>query len=159
MKKILIPVALLFALTNCKKKTEDPAPAPIVIAPAPTKSVPSDLPTQTSLITAHIWKVEKFSVSGIYDTKDCDRDDTYLFKTNGDVVSDAGATKCEPSSPQTSTDKWILVGNKKIVITDGTISKDTFDIAELTDSRFEVNSKYKTGIGSETVNGTIVFKK
>lgn len=87
--------------------------------PAPTPA------TKTELITAKPWKYVAWTVnpavkddngnlvSDVHNNKPaCDQDDLLIFNANGNVIFDQGATKCDDSTPQSSTNGWAFKANE-----------------------------------------------
>ena len=81
--------------------------------------------------------------------QDCDKDDLLIFKTNGTVNYDEGATKCDPTDPQTTTGVWVLNTDETVVTVDG----ESWTILEISDNRLKV--KYTTDFFGNGVNSTI----
>lgn len=108
MKKIICSVLLVAtAFAACKKK--DPAPDPL---PTPVKTVPKFI-----ILTTDKWKVSAVYMSKGADTivnyyqtmKECEKDNFITFNASGSISSDEGATKCDPSVAQITTDgRWLL---------------------------------------------------
>lgn len=102
--------ALTVSLASCTKsddKTTTPA---------------NTAPTKTELLTAKGWKITGATANGVdafanYDA--CERDNTLTFKTNFTAITDEGATKCDPTDPQTITETWSFASNEAKVILGG----------------------------------------
>jgi len=58
----------------------------------------------------------------------CVLDDLRMFKSNGQYLNDNGATKCDPSEPQTATLAWRFIDNNTKIETTQTPFKDTLTI-------------------------------
>jgi hypothetical protein len=129
--------------------------------------------SKTSLLTAGSWKMTAFTIDPAYPIYDsnfnitgyttdmfatmdaCDKDDTHLFKVDYSVVTDEGATKCDPANPQTTTGTWSLNSDETVItITEDGVSQ-TATLLELTSSVL----KFKTTdtFGTETETNTITF--
>ncbi len=98
VKHLVIPMILLMAsLVACKKEA----------------AVSTD---NSVLLTTGLWK-RTGETTGGKDTFTalgaCDKDNTYLFATDGKVTFDEGATKCDAIDPQTTTGTWAFVGTDK----------------------------------------------
>ncbi len=52
----------------------------------------------------------------------CSKDDFMLFSANGTYVSDEGAVKCDPTSPQTTPGTWAFANNETQLVIDGDVS-------------------------------------
>jgi hypothetical protein len=135
---LLLSLASAFAFTSCSddKKKEDPKPTP---APAATK---------TQLISAKDWKMTKQTMnmngSGDIDITNtfytaCELDNLQRFAANGTYTVDEGATKCDPSDPQTfASGTWAFTNNEtKLKITEGADVSEV-DIVELTATKVVV---------------------
>lgn len=133
MKKITLIIAALALITisSCKKDEETAK-------------------TNTDHLTASPWKMTKMTINpgidfgnGILVTdlyafqEACSKDDTEKFNVGGTGVTDEGATKCDPTDPQTSSFKWAFASNESKLIFDG----DTFNIATLNASSLNLNSE------------------
>lgn len=113
MKKIIF-AAVLMATTfvACKPKEKDPEV------------------TKSQMLEKGKWKISelKFSNAGgvqnLLDiTADCDKDNFYYFNVDKSITADEGATKCNASDPQSTTDgKWLLENNdSKLSFTESSI--------------------------------------
>lgn len=90
------------------------------------------------------------SITDLYAQLDaCNKDDLTIFKTGGTVNYDEGATKCDPSDPQTTTGIWLLNSDQTIITIDG----DSWTILELNDSQLKV--KFTTDFFGNGVNTTL----
>jgi triacylglycerol esterase/lipase EstA (alpha/beta hydrolase family) len=115
-KIILFAFAAMAALSSC---TKDDAAA-----------------DNTALLTTGKWKITAETTAGVntFTTKPaCEKDNTFAFATDGKVAFDEGATKCDPTDPQTSTGTWAFSGTekKKVILTESGFAI-TCDITELT---------------------------
>jgi hypothetical protein len=105
MKKIILATMLLPLLFgSCKKKEENKEP------------------TKTEILKMGQWKVTEVYVAKndtvIFDyysqMLDCAKDNFYTFNANNSITSDEGASKCDESVEQVTTDgKWTLTNNDK----------------------------------------------
>jgi hypothetical protein len=110
---ILVLFIIPFLFTECKKE-----------ATTTNKS-------KTELLCSSKWVQKSFKVNpgidiggviltDIYPQFElCDKDDTEKYETNGFGISDEGADKCDPSSPQTSSFTWSFKNNETILSLDG----------------------------------------
>ena len=101
------------------------------------------------LLTTGQWKVVAFTLSPPFDLDGdgdldsdayalmdaCERDDFFIFKTDGKYEVNEGATKCDASDPQSELYDWAFVNEEKELIIDG----DRVTIQELTSSRLRVS--------------------
>ena len=142
MKRKIQLTALLLVITgatitiSCKKGKKD--------NPAKTK---------TELLTTGSWKrtalisnpAYDWNANGIFDTDilnimfPCEKDNTDTYKTNGIIETNEGATKCNPSDPQTWTATWIFSDNETKLIFDGF---DEYTLLELTATTLKYQSTF-----------------
>lgn len=102
MKKIiLVALGLTFGLVACKK--DKPAEK-----------------TKLEMLTSGQWKITEVYIAkdtvvalDYYSTmEECVKDNFFMFNSNFSITSDEGATKCDNSVAQTTTDgKWNLGNN------------------------------------------------
>ena len=87
----------------------------------------------------------------------CQRDNIWNFKSDGTYTVTEGASKCDPSDPDTVTSgTWQLTdSDTKIVIDDINEAPQTLTIDELTSSTLKISGTQV--IQGNTVNGTAVF--
>lgn len=65
----------------------------------------------------------------------CSKDDCTTFKSDGTLTFDEGATKCDPTDPQTSSGNWSLSADEKsLILTEAGITF-SFTIVELNEDR------------------------
>ena len=142
--QLLSIATLVFTLFACKKDT-----------------VP---PTKTELLTAHAWKITaaEGTINGVkrdlFTTAPaCEKDDIETFKTDKTYIGDQGATKCDPTDPQTEQGKWAFSTNETkldiTVIDSGSSFTITYDVLELTADKMVL--KFTAGTNS----GTTTFGK
>jgi len=127
-KFLAIVLGAVVLSTGCKKEetTVDPPP--------PAQK------TKKELLSASLWKMTGFTISapssGTEDyfatMKDCQKDDTWSYKTDGSYVRDEGPTKCYPSDPQSEQGSWSISGDEKKITIDG----DEANIVTLTATDF-----------------------
>ena len=153
----LISLMMLLVMASCKK--DDPAP----------------VKTTKDYLTAHNWKMTAqvidpgVNINGTIITDifvfvpDCTKDDLTKFESNGSITDDEGATKCDPTDPQTTTDgKWVLSSDKKtMTITYPNEDPTSIEILTINDTTFK--GKFTTvedfGSGLITYVITVTFKK
>lgn len=107
------------------------------------------------LLTSGAWRATSISVAlgpltvdAFAELEDCEKDDRMTFKSDKTVEIDEGATKCNPSDPQTySLGAWSLSDNDNKLSYGGI----TYDILELTESRLRL----KGSISESGLTGTI----
>jgi hypothetical protein len=98
----------------------------------------------TDLLTGGTWSLSEQRTDTDLDgtlensLEDCSKDDKTTFEDGGSYKFDEGATKCDPSDPQSSTGTWALSTDGKIL----TITEDGFPLAftvvSLTNKRMEL---------------------
>ena len=89
-------------------------------------------------------------ISDLYAQFDaCDKDDITIFKSDGKVNYDEGATKCDPTDPQTTTGTWVFNTDKTVITLDG----ESWTIEELTKSKLRV--KYTEDLTGSGVKNTV----
>lgn len=70
---------------------------------------------------------------------DCVKDDFMTFNENGTVVDDEGATKCEPTDPQTESGTWeFMTDETQLRMTYDDVAQ-VFDIETLTDTSLKLS--------------------
>jgi hypothetical protein len=126
VKKLSLLLLAALALGGCKKN-DDTTPTPAA-------------PSKTDLLTAKKWRVSTVTATlggatlpGVIEA--CSQDDFLKFNADKALVHDAGATKCDPSDPQTEQGKWEMPSESKLTVTlpaSSNLPADgTFDIKEL----------------------------
>lgn len=70
---------------------------------------------------------------------DCTKDDFTKFNDNGTFVSDEGATKCEPSDPQTTNGLWEFLNDETQIKMVSDNETDIYNINELTSSLLKIS--------------------
>jgi hypothetical protein len=117
-------VALLFQVTACRDKEDDPKPL-----------------TRTELLTAKTWKIDKISGKTLgveFDMTDdplvADYKDTqFTFRPDGTCT----ITSTDGTIPAT----WAFAANEtKLVLNPGTDDEDTWDIVELKENSAKISS-------------------
>jgi hypothetical protein len=116
--------ALLF-ITSCKK--DDPV-----------------TPDKTALLTGGSWKLSAMTVDPAIDwygtpvknvfpqLPACLKDDLTIFKANGIVNYDEGASKCDPNDPQTTSGTWAFNPEETILSITADGETTSWDITKLT---------------------------
>jgi len=133
MKKILFTAIILSSFfVGCKKEEGKPATAQ----------------TKIQLLTANNWTLTALvaSTPGVPDlnmfgfVENCNKDNFIKFNTNFSFVTDEGATKCDPTDPQTETDIWSFGPSESTIIMDGDSQKiENLDATQLKLSSTEVD--------------------
>ncbi|HJW16010.1 MAG TPA: hypothetical protein VJ499_02770 [Flavisolibacter sp.] len=106
MKFLILTICFSLFLFSCKKDSTTSA-------------------TKTDLITKAAWKFQDagadmdkngtidFSISS--QLQDCEKDNTLMLHTDGTGILDEGATKCDPSDPQSSNVNWSFSNNESFL--------------------------------------------
>jgi hypothetical protein len=129
-------VAMAAVTASCKKDSED--------APAPTKS---------ELLTAKNWRLTDVKLAGtpIYNSglfDNCLKDNLYKFNLNKALTIDEGATKCDPTDPQTQTGSWDFTTNEtRLKITDSFGDSQEGEIATLSSTSLVLRDPNYQGSG------------
>jgi hypothetical protein len=102
--------------------------------------------TSPSFITQAAWKYDTsgvdFDKNGTIDFADtslkaCEKDNTYLFKSDSSGLADEGATKCAPADPQSTPFVWGLRSNKTVLVVAGNaLLSGSLNISSVTSSKF-----------------------
>lgn len=121
----------------------------------------SDKKSTLELLTQSTWKYQILGLdadkNGEVDAEDpsfeaCSKDDTYLFKTDNTGVFDEGATKCDPTDPQTGSFAWQLLNGDKQLVFDG----ETYTILSINDNNLKIY--YEFTLGGSTLRALLVLK-
>lgn len=125
--------------------------------------------SRTDLITQSSWKYENAGLDvnrdGTVDApipggfmQSCDLDNTITFNSNGTGVADEGATKCDPSSPQSSPFTWSFKDNEQTI----TLSNAVFGglngdikVKTINENQLELHKE----VNMMTIVNVIVFLK
>lgn len=109
--------------------------------------------TKTELLTAAPWKRTALISTPAYDWNadgtfatdilttmwPCEKDNLDIYKANGIFETNEGATKCNPSDPQSWTVTWVFAVNETKLIFDGT---DEYTLVELTETTLKFQSTF-----------------
>lgn len=93
-----------------------------------------------------------------YDTiPACIKDNFYTFAAGGSATVDEGASKCDPSDPQTTTGNWQLLNNNTQIKTIDPVTgqSTTLGIVALTSSKLILQDTVT--LSGITVNGTLTL--
>lgn len=134
MKYFPLALASCFVLFSCKKDNNN-----------------SNQSTKTQLLTTGSWKYDSggadldhngsidLTLEFLNAVPSCLLDNIVTFKTDGSGVNDEGASKCDPSSPQTTSFNWNFVNNENAVNISGSGfagASGQFQIKELSSTKF-----------------------
>ena len=120
---LMLMAASAFIFTSCNNDEDEPKP------------------TRTELLTNKNWKIsaqsETSNGSAPTDTyaniSSCNKDDLFIFGTDGKFTWDEGATKCDPSDPQTvETGTWAFTNEESKIVLTFVGDTDEFEVQELT---------------------------
>lgn len=116
----------------------------IIILAVPACSKKDKTITKKDLLTSGIWRATAVMSDddgdGTYETndfigfEDCYTDNDWIFRTNGELELNEGATKCAPSDPQTFMTTWQLTNNETTLV----INLDTYSVEELNSSTLKI---------------------
>ena len=115
--------------------------------------IPATAKTKTELITMGSWKrtalisnpAYDWNANGVFDTNilntmfPCEKDNFETYQSNGMVVTNEGATKCNLSDPQTWSVTWRFGDNETKLIWDG---NDVYTLLELTETTLKFQSTF-----------------
>ncbi|MEZ4963239.1 MAG: DUF5004 domain-containing protein [Saprospiraceae bacterium] len=87
----------------------------------------------------------------------CLKDDLTIFKSNGTVNFDEGASKCEPNDPQTKTGTWTFNTDQTVLSVTQDGETESWDISELKDNTFK--AVYKVVEEGITYTFSVTFTK
>lgn len=138
--------ALVFSASSCKKDTDNPTPIPTP-APAPTKA---------QILTSKNWKTIAMDINGtdiIPMMPTCEIDNYLTFKTNNDYIENEGASKCDPTDPQTETGRWQFIMNETAILID---NEDTAVLKKITSDTLRFESTFDNETSREKVIVTMV---
>ena len=107
--------------------------------------------TKMDLLTSGQWKIVAFTLSPPFDLDGdgdldsdadayalmdaCEKDDLFIFKSDGKYEINEGGTKCDATDPQSTVYDWSFANGEKELIIDG----DRVTIQELSSSRLKVS--------------------
>jgi hypothetical protein len=125
--KLFLLIVFTVTLASCKKDKEQ---------------------SRTDILTSGQWKITAFTLapprdwdldgdldSDIYPLLDaCDKDNYMIFKSDGKLELNEGATKCDPLDPQVEIQNWSFANEEKEII----IAGDRGTILEFNNDRFRV---------------------
>lgn len=113
----------LITVSSCKKDKDDPKD--LLTSPSCWKTVK----TESRSTTTEAWTD---------DTETCSTDDCTKFNSDGTTSFDEGATKCDPTDPQTLTGSFVLSEDgKTITITESGFSLPA-TVEELTSKKLVI---------------------
>lgn len=94
----------------------------------------------------------------LIDEEPCDADDLTIFNADGTATGDEGATKCDPSDPQTySNGTWSLSSDEKQLTIDFDGEEITFNIASITDTQLVLTASADSVDPDYPSTSTITF--
>lgn len=76
----------------------------------------------------------------------CQKDNTYTFRTDGTLLIDEGAEKCEPDAPQTTSIEYRLINDQTLII--GNL---TYRILSLSASTLRIQREVVTAIDESSL--------
>ncbi len=128
-----------------------------------------DKPDNTEVLTGGSWKLTAMTSDPAFDwfgtpvtnlyaqLPACIKDDLTIFKENGTVNFDEGASKCDPNDPQTTSGTWAFNTDETIlsVTTDG--DTESWNVEEMKDKTFR--ARYEITQEGITYTFTVTFKR
>ena len=150
MKKLSLLLLAAVALGSCKKNDDNSPSAP----------------SKTDLLTTKSWRPTTATVSitaagttlPLGSLSACNADDVVKFGTDKSFTADAGATKCDPTDPQTTKGTWSMPTDTQLTLMSAgtsSIPGGTFDIKELTSSTLHLYSAETTSGVTTTIDITM----
>jgi len=132
---VIILSCLMVANTGCSKDDDNPTPK-----------------TNTELLTMSAWKFSDAKVSGtsiasLLET--CQKDNILSFLAAGTGTAAEGATKCDPSDPDSNSFDWSFQTNETVLFVSTpffTGGSSTFTIVSLTETQLVLSQTITIGI-------------
>lgn len=167
MKRLIVSAAIgtVILIAACSKKNGTSTPT------NPTPPPPTDSVTSTSLISAHIWKIDTIAFDsnndGVIDMgvpgglKPCDMDNTLMFNKDSTGTFDEGTMKCVDTVAQSDPFTWYFKNSDSVVNITGSIPGQLhgdINILKLNDSMLIMSKPVPYG-ASSTVNLIVSLKK
>jgi hypothetical protein len=126
-------------------------------------------PDKIGMLTSGTWALSGMTVNPAIDwfgepTTDilaklpgCLKDDLTIFKANGTITYDEGASKCDPADPQTTQGTWTVNANQTVltIVADGETTP--YDISTLTNDQFK--AEYEVEEEGINYTFTVTFSK
>ena len=129
-KLVLITALLLFAFSNCSKDEKQPGDP---VTSKTWKRGLSDLNPATNPQAPVLY----------YAVQNCEKDDTFTFGSNGLLVVDKNAEKCNQDEPRTETQSYSLNRPTMQLV----IGSTTYTLAEATDKQIKYYAVVPTPSG------------
>ncbi len=124
-------------------------------------SAPPTSKTKTELIAKATWKFSDAKVNGTSVSsflQSCQKDNILTFHSAGTGTADEGATKCDPSDPQTSPFTWNFQTNETILFVSTPFfsgGSSTFTLVSLTETELIISQNIN--VSGSTQNAVITF--
>lgn len=110
--------------------------------------------SKTQMITSGSWKITSQYIDPAEDVNgdgvpehevfpfldECERDNLFSFATDGTFTLDEGASKCDPSDPQTQSTTWQFINNESQLVVGEANSADTVQLVELSAATLKFRS-------------------
>lgn len=116
-----------------------------------------DAPPKSELFTTGAWRITSFVMiqgSSTYEHYTnmyaCEKDDYLVFKKDGVLEFNAGASKCDEDQAQVYTATWLLTEGETKIIMDG----ETATLLSLTASELTISALIETRNGPATSKKT-----
>ncbi len=158
MKKNILHMALMLLVSAA------------ILTASSCKKDDDEQKSKTDLITSGSWKVtnmivdppivmEGMEFSDLFAfMPDCAKDDFMTFHSDGTVVNDEGASKCDAGDPQTSTGTWSFNDAETQIIMQEDQGNVAYDLINLTDTNLEIGADMQVDLGSGTETYYVTMK-
>ncbi len=132
MKIKLLPIMAisLFLFSNCKKEKSNPIN---IIESKAWKRALVDKNPSTNPVGSILY----------HPIQNCEKDDTFKFNDDGNLIVDKNADKCEPNEVQIETQKYTINRTTKELIINGT----KYTLAEESDLQIKYYGTLPSGTG------------
>ncbi|MES2617050.1 MAG: lipocalin family protein [Bacteroidota bacterium] len=136
----------------CKDKTPD------------DQNTPVEPKYKSENLVDHQWEITALTATGIGDiwnnsmfVKDCNKDNTYRFKSNNILTTLDTPLKCNSADPDSTSGPYALIDNNTKIYLNislgGVVVNDTSDITQLDETTMKLNIDYSG------IPGQITFKR
>jgi hypothetical protein len=85
----------------------------------------------------------------------CSKDDLVKYNTDGSVIYDEGASKCDEGDPQTETGTWAFSADETKITETFDGESFTYNVVEITDSNLKISYSEEADYGNGTQTYTI----
>jgi len=139
----------------------------IVILTANSCKKDEDEKSKTDLLTAGYWKFTAMNINPAIEFNgleysdlfglmpNCSKDDLVKYNTDGSVIYDEGASKCDEGDPQTETGTWTFSADETKITETYDGESFTYNVVEITDSNLKISYSEEADYGNGTQTYTI----